>query len=38
MAFSSKNLSVINYANGWTMWHYASNDSIEKIITNTRQC
>lgn len=22
MAFENKYMSVINYANGWTMWHY----------------
>ena len=24
MAFKSANLSVIAYANGWTMWHYST--------------
>ncbi|MFK7866500.1 MAG: hypothetical protein AB8B77_03575 [Alphaproteobacteria bacterium] len=27
MAFQSKNLSVISYANGFTLWHYASLDT-----------
>lgn len=26
MAFRSKNMSVIAYANGFTLWHYATND------------
>ena len=26
MAFQNKNLSVIAYANGFTLWHYASAD------------
>ncbi|MCL2538499.1 MAG: hypothetical protein FWF34_00685 [Alphaproteobacteria bacterium] len=25
MAFANKNLSVIAYANGFTLWHYAEN-------------
>ena len=25
MAFQNKNLSVIAYANGFTLWHYAEN-------------
>lgn len=31
MAFKQKNLTVINYANGWTLWHYSTPDSIEEI-------
>lgn len=32
MAFQNKNLSVIAYANGFTLWHYASTtDSIATI-------
>ena len=31
MAFQNKNLSVIAYANGFTLWHYASTD--EAIAT-----
>jgi len=27
MAFQSKDLSVLAYANGFTLWHYATNDS-----------
>lgn len=30
--FSNKNLSVISFANGWTMWHYVDNGlPIEKL-------
>lgn len=31
MAFQNKNLSVIAYANGFTLWHYASEDKIAAI-------
>lgn len=31
MAFQNKNLSVIAYANGFTLWHYASNETLETI-------
>jgi hypothetical protein len=27
MAFNSKNLSVLAYANGFTLWHYATIDA-----------
>ncbi|MCP5364898.1 MAG: hypothetical protein H6905_06700 [Hyphomicrobiales bacterium] len=27
MAFQSKDLSVLAYANGFTLWHYATNDN-----------
>lgn len=33
MAFQNKNLSVIAYANGWTMWHYATNNDPMDEIT-----
>lgn len=38
MSFKNRNLSVIAYANGWTMWHYvAENDEImEEIVKNDR--
>lgn len=26
MAYSSKNLSVLGYANGFTLWHYTTTD------------
>lgn len=31
MAFQNKNLSVLAYANGFTLWHYASEDLMEEI-------
>jgi len=31
MAFQNKNLSVIAYANGFTLWHYASSDKLADI-------
>ena len=31
MAFQNKNLSVIAYANGFTLWHYAANEAMTTI-------
>jgi len=31
MAFANKNLSVIAYANGFTLWHYAENVPLAAI-------
>lgn len=31
MAFQNKNLSVIAYANGFTLWHYAADEAISAI-------
>lgn len=31
MAFKNKNLSVIAYANGFTMWHYTTCDAMAEI-------
>jgi hypothetical protein len=31
MAFANKNLSVIAYANGFTMWHYGASEKIADI-------
>jgi len=31
MAFQNKNLSVIAYANGFTLWHYAADDTLASI-------
>jgi hypothetical protein len=31
MAFQNKNLSVIAYANGFTLWHYAANETLAAI-------
>ena len=35
MAFQNKNMSVIAYANGFTLWHYKSDDPIEQICKET---
>lgn len=34
MAFQNKNLSVIAYANGFTLWHYAAPETIATISAN----
>lgn len=31
MSFQNKNLSVIAYANGFTLWHYAASESVSAI-------
>ncbi len=31
MAFQNKNLSVIAYANGFTLWHYSAKESLSTI-------
>ena len=31
MAFQNKNLSVIAYANGFTLWHYAADEAMTAI-------
>lgn len=31
MAFQNKNLSVIAYANGFTLWHYAATETMATI-------
>lgn len=31
MAFQNKNLSVIAYANGFTLWHYAAEETLATI-------
>ncbi|NQU61010.1 MAG: hypothetical protein HQ512_07755 [Rhodospirillales bacterium] len=33
MAFSSKNLSVLAYANGFTLWHYTTIDPAIDVDT-----
>lgn len=32
MAFQSKNLSVLAYANGFTLWHYATVDGAADVL------
>ncbi|MDR1361526.1 MAG: hypothetical protein LBJ18_04505 [Rickettsiales bacterium] len=34
MTFANKNLSVIAYANGFTLWHYAQNASLNAICSD----
>lgn len=34
MAFQNKNLSVIAYANGFTLWHYAANETFATITAS----
>jgi hypothetical protein len=29
--FENKNLSVIAYANGFTLWHYSSQETLEEL-------
>lgn len=31
MSFQNRNLSVIAYANGWTLWCYKTNDEILEV-------
>ncbi|MBQ4070513.1 MAG: hypothetical protein IJD52_04040 [Alphaproteobacteria bacterium] len=34
MAFQNKNLSVIAYANGFTLWHYSAPETLSTIAAN----
>ena len=34
MAYNSKNLSALTYANGFTLWHYKSPDAAADIDTS----
>lgn len=34
MAYDPKRLSVLAYANGFTLWHYLTNDSATTVSTN----
>ncbi len=34
MAFQNKNLSVIAYANGFTLWHYCASETLATISAN----
>lgn len=34
MAFQNKNLSVIAYANGFTLWHYKANETVSALTTS----
>lgn len=33
MAFAARNLSVLSYANGFTLWHYTSTDNNTAVTT-----
>jgi len=33
MAISFRNLSVLNYANGFTLWHYRTRDSLCEVTS-----
>lgn len=35
MSFQQKNLSVLAYANGFTQWHYRSQDDTANVIIGT---
>ncbi len=34
MSFQNKNLSVIAYANGFTLWHYAARETLSNMSTS----
>ncbi|MCK5296664.1 MAG: hypothetical protein KAJ75_07215 [Alphaproteobacteria bacterium] len=34
MAFSNNNLSVLSYANGFTLWHYVTTDTAATVDTS----
>ncbi|MCM1294113.1 MAG: hypothetical protein NC311_00945 [Muribaculaceae bacterium] len=34
MAFQNKNLSVIAYANGFTLWHYSATETLATIVAS----
>lgn len=36
MAYEVRNLSVLAYANGFTLWHYKTKDDLESIINGFR--
>lgn len=33
MAYQPHNLSVLSYANGFTLWHYRTSDSVNDVDT-----
>jgi len=35
MAFKPKDLSVLAYANGFTLWHYATTDTATEVSTSS---
>ncbi len=34
MAFDARDLSVLNYANGFTLWHYRTGDDLTEILAD----
>ncbi len=38
MAYDPKRLSVLAYANGFTLWHYLTNDSATAVGTAAERC
>ena len=34
MSYLSKNLSVLAYANNFTMWHYVTDDSFLEVLSS----
>lgn len=32
--FRNKDLSVVAYANGWSLWQYYAEDSLEKVMVD----
>lgn len=32
MAFRSRDLSVLAYANGFTLWHYRTGDGLDEVV------
>lgn len=35
MVFQNKNLSVLAYANNFTLWHYSTQDTLDDIMSET---
>ena len=33
MAFKNKNLSLLVYANGFTIWHYKTDDQLDELLS-----
>lgn len=33
MAFKNKDLSVLVYANGFTIWHYKTDDQLHEVLS-----
>lgn len=34
MSFQNKNLSILTYSNGFTLWHYKTEDSPKTVLSN----